>query len=178
MRKGRDIDGVSGTEEDMFIGLQMEWEVSRGGKLERDRALVERRHKAFSQRRVAMLEVEQLAAQTWNSYISNSERARSLAGQLAANNALLVQFDEEFEAGKRTLLDLLDAERATFDVAFQKISAEASLAFSTYRLLAIQSQLAQYFGVEPKGIALTPTFESRAKVAPRSVFQTTIPPLD
>jgi len=178
VRKGWDVDGVSGTEDDVFLGFRMDWELSRGGRLERDRALIERKHKAFYERRVAMLEVEELAAQTWNSYISNTERARSLAGQLAANKSLLLQFDQEFEAGKRTLLDLLEGQRQTFDVEFLKVSAEAGLAFSTYRLLAAQSRLAQYFGVKPKGLALTPNFESRAKVAPRSVFQTTIPALD
>ncbi|MCB1311743.1 MAG: hypothetical protein KDK29_07565, partial [Sedimentitalea sp.] len=87
-------------------------------------------------------------------------------------------YGDEFLAGTRTLLDLLDAERSRFSVEFEKISADASYTFSGYRMLAAQSRLAAFYGVDPRGAALIPNFEERARVQPTSVFKTQLPPLE
>jgi outer membrane protein, adhesin transport system len=73
---------------------------------------------------------------------------------------------------------VLEAERVRFDVEFEKLSADASFAFSTYRLLAVESRLAEHFGVEPANMPFEANFESRALAEPRSVFQTAIPALE
>jgi adhesin transport system outer membrane protein len=178
VRQGEDLDGVSGTETDTFIGLRMNWVLHKGGRSAESRALIERRNKAISERHVAIREVRELAERTWNAHQANLDRARLLDVQMAVNRRLVEQFETEFQAGARTLLELLEVERATFEVEFEKISADASLAFSRYRLLATQSRLARYFGVENANVALIPDFEERARDSMTSVFRTSIPELD
>lgn len=178
VRHGVDIDGVSGTETDTFVGLRMNWVLHKGGRSAQSRAMIERRNKAISERHLAIREVRELAQRTWNAHQANLERSRVLDVQLAVNRRLAEQFVTEFDAGARTLLDVLEASRAKFEVEFEKISADASLAFSRYRLLAAQSRLAQHFGVERANMALVPDFEDRARANTTSVFKTSIPELD
>lgn len=175
--RGENIDGVSGSQSDAFIGLRLTWTLHQGGRKAQTRALVERRSKAISERNVAIREVRELAERTWNSYLANNERVNVLRTQLGENRELVEQFETEFQAGTRSLLELLEVERAMFEVEFEAVSAHASLAFSTYRLLATQSRLAKYFGAEASGYALAPNFTERALVQPTSVFRTQIEPL-
>ncbi len=178
VRHGVDIDGVGGSETDTFIGLRMNWVLHKGGRSARNRSMIERRNQAISERHVAIREVRELAERTWNAHQAALDRARLLDVQLAVNRRLVEQFETEFEAATRTLLDLLEVQRATFEVEFEKISADASLAFSRYRLLAAQSRLARHFGVENANAALIPDFEDRALAHTTSVFRTSIPALD
>lgn len=177
-RYGRDIDGASGADSDVFVGLRLNWTLYQGGRTPQSRALIEARSKAMSERNVAIREVRELAERTWNGYRANAQSARVLADQLASAEDLVIQFRSEFEAGTRSLLDVLEAERVRFDVEFEKLSADASYAFSTYRLLAVESRLADHFGVAPANMPFAPDFESRALADPRSVFRTAIPPLE
>jgi outer membrane protein, adhesin transport system len=177
-RYGQDMDGASGTDSDVFVGLRLNWTLYQGGRTPQSRALIEQRSKAMSERNVAIREVRELAERTWNGYRANTQTARILADQLASAEALVAQFRSEFEAGTRSLLDVLEAERVRFDVEFEKLSADASFAFSTYRLLAVESRLAEHFGVAPANMPFAPDFESRALAEPRSVFRTAIPPLE
>lgn len=178
VRHGVDLDGVSGSETDTFVGLRMNWVLHKGGRSARNRSMIERRNKAISERHVAIRDVRELAERTWNAHQANLDRARVLDVQLAVNRRLVEQFETEFEAGARTLLDLLEVERATFEVEFEKTSADSSLAFSRYRLLATQSRLARHFGVENANAALIPDFEHRARANTTSIFRTPIPELD
>ena len=175
---GHNIDGGTGTETDAFVGLRMNWVIHKGGRQALRNAAMAREQKAFAEQQIAIRDVRELATRTWNSFRANTERAQLLGIQAGINRRLVSQYREEFEAGKRSLLEVLDVERASFDVEFERISAEASLSFSRYRLLAAQSLLAQHFGISRAGVVLVPDFEDRALVKATDVFKTTIPPLE
>lgn len=175
---GRDIDGAEGEDSDVFVGLRFNWTLRQGGRNAQTRALVEAQSKAMSERNVAIREVRELAERTWSGLRANARSATLLAEQLASSEALVAQFRSEFEAGTRSLLDVLEAERVRFDVEFQKLSADASYAFSTYRLLAVESRLAEHFGVAPANMPFAADFEARALADPKSVFRTAIPALE
>jgi outer membrane protein, adhesin transport system len=177
-RYGQDVDGASGDDSDVFVGFRFNWTLYQGGRTPQSRALIEARSKAMSERNVAIREVRELAERTWNGYRANDQSARVLADQLASAEGLVTQFRSEFEAGTRSLLDVLEAERVRFDVEFEKLSADASFAFSTYRLLAVESRLADHFGVAPANMPFSADFEARALADPQSVFRTAIPALE
>lgn len=176
-RQGANRDGYRGSKSDVFVGLRLNWILYQGGRKAERNAMAMRKSKAISERNVAIREVRELAERSWNSYVANAQRARLLRAQLQSNQDIVKQYQDEFEAGTRSLLELLEAERAKFDVQFEKASAEASLAFSSYRVLAAQSRLAEHFGLRASDMTLEPTFQQRAKVSPTSIFKTEIAPL-
>ena len=176
----RDINrnGVSGNRTDESVGIGLNWTLYQGGRVAERSALAEQTSRAFSEQAVAVRDVTELAARTWNTYITNVERDRRLQEQLRINRLIVEVYGDEFEAAKRTLLDLLEVERARFNVEFESVGAQAALAFSTYRTLATRSKLAQHFGLQKADLALEPSFLSRASADPKDIFDTTIEPLE
>ncbi|MEM1079793.1 MAG: TolC family protein [Pseudomonadota bacterium] len=175
--QGENRDGQRGSETDAFLGLRMNWTLYSGGRPAEDKAAIERSSQAFYTRQETMREVEELARRAWSSLQSNTEAAILADRQLRANREIVRQFREEFTASARSLLDVLEAERALYNVEFRKISTDASFAFSQFRVLASQSRLAAHFGIADSEIALEPTFQARALVEPRAIFATEIPAL-
>lgn len=86
-------------------------------------------------------------------------------------------YGDDFEAAKRRLLDLLEVERARFNVEFETKRARAGLAFSTYRALATRSQLAAHFGLQKRELTLEPTYQNRVRDNPTAIFRTDFAPL-
>ena len=175
--RDKNRNGVTGHRTDEIIGLNMTWLLYQGGRQAQRNALAELTSRAMAEQSVAVRDVTELAARTWNSYQTNSERTRQLREQLEINRLLVAVYEEEFEAAKRTLLDLLEIERARFNVEFESVGAEAGLVFSSYRTLATRSQLATYFGLAKSELALEPEYLSRMSGSPINVFDVTIEPL-
>lgn len=170
-------NGVSGYRTDETVGVGLRWTLYQGGRKAEENALAEMTSKAMAQQTVAVRDVTELAARTWNVYTTNLDRSNQLEEQLRINRLIVEVYGDEFEAAKRTLLDLLEVERARFNVEFERVGARAGLVFATYRTLAARSKLANHFGLTQANLALDPNFRSRAKVSPTNVFNTTIEPL-
>lgn len=175
----RDINrnGVSGNRMDETVGLSLNWTLYQGGRVAERNALAEQSSRALAEQAVAVRDITELAARTWNSYQTNRQRSSQLQEQLRINRLLVEVYGDEFEAAKRTLLDLLDVERARFNVEFEAVGAQAGLAFSTYRTLATQSQLAAHFGLASADLALEPAFREQAQKNVNNVFNVKIEPL-
>lgn len=178
-RYGVDRFGTEGEESDAFVGLRVDWELYAGGRKARSAALTSRTREAQAQRDEVVREVQEFATRTWNAYQTGIERVLLLEVRRRAADTIVAQYREEFRAGTRTLLDVLDAERTFFNIRFEEVSARASLDFNAYRLLAAESRLAAHFGVAPSEMALDPGFERRARTNPRAViFNTDIKALE
>lgn len=175
---GVNRDGNSSNKADAFVGARMNWTLYNGRRPAQSASIKERTRQAELERRVAADEVRELTARTWNAYLKNGKRSKLLGEQLRANFLIVRQYRDELAAAKRSLIDLLEAERTVFNVKFQKVSADAALTFSRYRMLAARSRLAEHFGVSPANMLFAPDYEQRALKAPRAaVFNTVVEPL-
>lgn len=180
VNQGLNPGGTSGDETDAFVGVQLNWTFHTGGRKARSNAYTQRTRQAMAERDRAVRDVQQAAARAWNAYHGAQARVRLLRQRTAANRKLVAQYDDQFQAGSRTLLDVLEVERALFNSRFEQISAEASVAFNGYRLLAVQSKLTGHFGLQPADVPLDPTFQGRARAArrPAAIFNTEIKALE
>ncbi|NNE51174.1 MAG: TolC family protein [Sulfitobacter sp.] len=175
---GVNREGNSSNRSDAFVGVRMNWTLYNGRRPAQSAGIRERVREAELERRVAAEEVRELSARTWNAFLKNTKRSALLDEQLRANFMIVRQYRDELDAAKRTVLDLLEAERAVFNVKLQKISADAALSFSKYRMLAARSRLAEHFGVANANRLFAPDYEERALKAPRAaVFNTVVEPL-
>jgi adhesin transport system outer membrane protein len=169
---------TTGGETDAFVGLRMSWEFSTGGRRATRNALTSRVREAMAERDLAVRDVQELAARAWNAYHTAQKRVQLTDRQLRSTRQILDQYETQFEAGTRSLLDLLSAERAFYNTRFQDVSSEAALAFARFRLLAAQSRLSDYFGVDPADIPLDPRFHDQVIGRPTQIFNTDIPALE
>lgn len=173
-----DRNGTVGDETDLYVGLRLAWKVYDGGQTKsRERTLAERVGQAEYQRDVTIRDVTELAERAWNAYHNGRKRNAVLTSQLQANRRIVSSYREEYELSKRSLLDVLDAERALFNNQFQQISVASSFHFAKFRILATMSRLASHFGISSTTVAPVPDVEERVISDPKGIFNITIEPL-
>ena len=176
---GNNLNGSSGRQTEAFLGLRLNWTLFEGGQEQRDAALATRVRQAHHNKASSERDVREIAARAWTTHQSAQQTLNLIAGQERANIALVRQYKDEFDAAQRTLLDVLEAERALFNIRFQRVSSEASVVFAKYRILAAQSRLASHFGARSANVALIPGYAGRAQTNARDVvFDTAIPALE
>lgn len=175
---GANRSGTSGERFDAFVGLRLSWNLYDGGATDSQAdALAARAGEAAYRRDLKIREIKEAAERAWNSYIQGRNRAAILASQLQANQRIVQNYREEYELSKRSLLDVLDAERARFNTDFQRISVRAAYQYAPYRMLATQSKLVSYFGASGIAHVAKPRFEQQVLDQPKAVFDINIPSL-
>lgn len=175
---GADRNGSRGNDVDVFLGVNLSWSLyGGGGRKKQISAQQHRVDQANFQRDDITREVKELASRAWNSLTANQKRAAILRQQVQTNRRIVQNYVEEFQLSKRSLLDVLDAERAKFNNEVQKLSSEASLSFARFRILAAQSKLSGYFGHDSKTVVGEPRFQQKLIDTPRAIFNIELEPL-
>ncbi|MEP0940142.1 MAG: TolC family protein [Rhizobiaceae bacterium] len=159
---GADRGGSRGDQREAFVGLKLSWKLFDGNaSTSREMALAERVSNAMYVRDAKAREIQEIAEQSWNSYVNSRKRNSILRSQVASNRKIVKNYRDEYELSKRSLLDVLDAERARFNSEFQQIGAVSAQQFAKFRMLAVQGKLAANFGISRDALAASPDFEDR-----------------
>lgn len=175
-----DRGGSRGSENDLYVGLKLSWKLYDAGITDaREEALIERTNEAIFTRDAKVRDIREIAEKSWNSFQNGRKRAALLAAQVQSNRTIVRSYIEEYELSKRTLLDVLDAEKALFNSRFQQISISAGYRFSGFRMMATMSRLASYFGIAASTIAAAPDIEEQMVSSSRPIdfFKINIEPL-
>ena len=175
---GADRNGSRGSDIDAFLGVNLSWSLYNGGARKKQISAQQHRiDQANYQREDITRDVRELASRAWNSFTANQKRSAILRQQVRTNRKIVQNYVEEFQLSKRSLLDVLDAERAKFNNEVQKISSEASLSFARFRMLAAQSRLSRYFGHDSSAAVGKPRFQEKLIDRPRAIFNIELEPL-
>ena len=141
-RNGNDINGVEGRDTSASALVVMNWNLYRGGAdMARAREFIHRHQQAKESRAEAARAVEDDVRQTWASMITSQERARQFALQADANVEVVRSYRDQFSLGRRTLLDVLDAQNELFVSRSNTVNNEFLEMFAIYRLLALKGTL-------------------------------------
>lgn len=177
---GANRSGSEGPEADLYVGLKLTWKLYDGGVVNsRANALAEQAYQAGYTRDVKIREVAEAAEKAWNSYYHDRNRNNVLSSQVKSHDSIVRDYSEEYKLAKRSLLDVLDAERGRFNAKFQQISVSAAYLYASYRMLAVQSKLAAYFGVAEVDVAAQPYYEEQYTTkSSRQIFNFKLPPLN
>lgn len=177
---GEDRNGSRGSENDLYVGLKLSWKLFDAGITDaREEAFIERTNEAHFTREAKVRDIREIAEQSWNSFQNGRKRAALLSEQVKANRTIVRSYIEEYELSKRSLLDVLEAEKALFNSRFQQISISAGYRFSGFRMMATMSKLAAHFGIAASSIAAAPDIEDQMVSTPRPIdfFNINIEPL-
>jgi adhesin transport system outer membrane protein len=156
-------DGTRGQAEQFSLMLQGRWNLYRGGSdVARKREAVARLYESRETLERSRREVAQQTRVSWNAVQSARERRVALQQQLAANERVRVAYSQQFDRGRRTLLDLLDIQNEIFNNQTGIVTEEATVRFGIYRTLTSMGRLLETFGISAPGEATRPP--------PRSVF--------
>ena len=91
--------------------------------------------------------VKEVVERAYAAYTVGTQRVSAARDQTVANQRVNIAYQQEDKGGKRRLLDLLDAQNASFTSQFQLTSAQAVHVFSAYQLLGAMNHLQSTFGL-------------------------------
>lgn len=93
-----------------------------------------------SQSRIEVIEVaravRQAVASSWNAYVGLAQIIKNTRTQVSAAQLALNGVQQEYQAGTRTTLDVLDAQRDLVQAQVLQVTAERNRVVSGYQLLA------------------------------------------
>ena len=155
VRAGDDIDGFRGRTEDYMGRVVMKWDVFNSGI---NRAKVNEMERRESEARFRLHEMVREAEAdvrtAWNRFDMQTELIRELEQQSRVSDDLLLSYREQFNVGRRSLLDVLDAQNTRFNVQVQAETARLAQIYAQYRVLAAANRLLDALGVAPPASAV------------------------
>jgi adhesin transport system outer membrane protein len=170
-RAGHDIDGFEGRTTDLQALGVLRWDLYNGGIKEAN--VREQQHRAdevhgrlFERTRSA----EEDVRNAWSRLQNQSALVTELETQSRISDDLLLSYREQFNIGRRSLLDVLDAQNTRYNVQAQTETARLAKLYAQYRVLASENRLIECLGVQ-RAAAATGNERARFKVNP-------IPPSD
>lgn len=155
-RYGSDVDGFEGHTNDVMGRVVFRWTLYAGGINE---ANVQEQIRRASQSRYALhqvvREVEDDTRSSWNRLTNQKAVLTSLEAQTKVTNDLMSSYTDQFKVGRRSLLDLLDAQNTQYSATVAMETARYAELFAQYRVLAATGHLLDSFGVDRPAAAKT-----------------------
>ena len=147
---GEDVGGTPGRNNNYSVGVNVRWNLYNGGvDTAAEREAFELFLKAQKRRDTIVREVEELIARTYTDIEANNFQLKELRAQERAAGRVVGAYAEEFDAGSRDFLDLLNAEASRFNTRIDIATAESVAIVARYRLLSGLGSLLQAFDVSP-----------------------------
>ena len=170
-RAGHDIDGFEGKTTDLQALAVLRWTLFNGGikeaNVREQQARADEVHGRLFQRTRS---AEEDVRSAWSRLQNQTALVGELETQGRISDDLLLSYREQFNIGRRSLLDVLDAQNTRNNVQAQGETARLSKLYAQYRVLAAQNRLIECLGVQ-KAAAAYSNERDRFRVNP-------IPPAD
>lgn len=148
-RSGENLAGVRGGDTSASALAVVNWNLYRGGiDTANVREQINREAQAKEERSKAARQIENDVRTTWARMVSAGERAKEFAAQASANVETVKAYKDQFDLGRRTLLDVLDAQNELFVSKSNSVNAEFVEMFAVYRLLGLKGELLPTLGVQ------------------------------
>ena len=149
-RTGDDVDGFRGTTNDIMARAYLRWTIFDSGinhakYQEMVRRSSEARFRLHSRER----EAEEDVRTAWNGLETQRRVVAELATQSTVTDGLLESYQGQFNVGRRSLLDVLDAQNTRYNVLVRLETARFSEIFAQYQTLAATNRFLEALSVPP-----------------------------
>ncbi|MGJ0486684.1 MAG: TolC family outer membrane protein [Methylomicrobium sp.] len=142
------LDGIPGKNEDVTAMVRVRYNILNGGKdLARRKETAHQISQAKDIRDNTYREVVQNMRESWVAYVTRQSQL-DLNKQYWENSIKAREaYQNQFNIGQRTLLDLLDTTNEMFTAESNYINSKYDELFAAYRILAAEASLNNYLGV-------------------------------
>jgi adhesin transport system outer membrane protein len=149
-RVGEDIDGFNGKTNDVQARVVLRWNIFDGGI---NRAKYQEMVRRASEARFRLHELSRFAEEdvrrAWNSMSTQRKVAAELDTQSKVSDDLLLSYREQFNVGRRSLLDVLDAQNTRYNVQVRLETSRFAEQFAEYQVLAATNKLLASMNMKP-----------------------------
>jgi adhesin transport system outer membrane protein len=148
-RTGHDVDGIQDRTNDYQALVVLRWPLFNGVRTanvqEQIRRVGEEWQKFYETQR-------QIEEELRNAYNRRTEQMNLLAfldPQLQSNRDVVQAYRDQFTVGRRSLLDLLNAQNTLYNVQVLVETARSAISFAEYRIVAANGNLVATLGQTP-----------------------------
>ena len=147
-RYGNDMDGFRGHTRDLLGRVVMRWNVFNGGIKEANlREQARRSDEAHGRLYQMTRSAEEDVRSAWSRLTNQTRLTGELETQAKVSDDLLLSYREQFNVGRRSLLDVLDTQNTRYNVQAQRETASLAKLYAQYRVLAAENRLIEALGV-------------------------------
>jgi adhesin transport system outer membrane protein len=160
-RAGHDVDGFAGRTTDLQANVVLRWTLYNGGIKEANvREQANRADEVHGRVFERTRQAEEDTRSAWSRLQNQTRLVTELEQQGRITDDLLLSYREQFNVGRRSLLDVLDAQNTRYNVQAQIETSRLAKLYAQYRLLAATNRLVEALGVS---IPVAATADQRAK---------------
>ena len=142
------VSGLRGQNNNQSAMLQLHYNLYRGGgDIARMKELVEQLNAAKEIRHKTHIAIKEAVSRAWIEFGAARERLAPLELHLRASRAVLEAYRAQYEVGRRTLLDTLNAENELYQAETNLTAGRYDLLTVQYRLLGAMGILVRTFGL-------------------------------
>ena len=153
-RAGHDIDGFEGRTTDLQALGVLRWLIYNGGTKEANvREQQERANEVHGRLFERTRAAEEDVRTAWSRLQNQTALASELETQGRISDDLLLSYREQFNIGRRSLLDVLDAQNTRYNVQQQTETARLAKLYAQYQVLAAEDRLIECLGVQQPAAA-------------------------
>ncbi|MCZ8368400.1 MAG: TolC family protein [Porphyrobacter sp.] len=149
-RIGDDIDGFQGETNDIQGRVYIRWQLFDGG---RRAAQVQEMTRRASEARFRLhdrvREAEEDVRNAWTAMTTQKTVFAALERQSQVSDDLLLSYRSQFNIGRRSLLDVLDAQNTRFNTQVRRETARFSELFAQYQVLAATNNFLNALNIAP-----------------------------
>jgi adhesin transport system outer membrane protein len=174
-RAGHDIDISPGRTTDLQARVVVRWNLYDGGiKSASEQEQIRRASEQSMKVDEELRAIDEQVRLAWNTRVSQAGIGKTLAQQMNQDASVVSSYQDQFKVGRRSLLDVLDAQNTRFNVAVLRETANYAALFSDYQLLAASGDLLNSLKVNPPAGA-TPYARKQVGVFPTTSIVDTEP---
>ncbi|PPR77196.1 MAG: Outer membrane efflux protein BepC [Alphaproteobacteria bacterium MarineAlpha2_Bin1] len=145
----QNVGGSPGMSSDHVATFNFTYNFYRGGG---DTARLESSKASLAESRARLMEAKRLIEQTlrisFNAWNTARSQLPSLESRVEASQAALDSYKEQFTLGKRTLLEVLNAENEVFGARSALAEGRSTVLLAQFQVLAATGTLTNYLGID------------------------------
>ena len=143
--------------------LVMRWNLYKGGQdKQATNAALSRKYQSRSNRDDKLIELRESTAIAWADYLSLQSQKIAYREAVDSSNKTFDAYMKQYSVSRRSLLDVLNAEKEYFQSARQLVSASVDEIITAYRIMSLGGELQV---AETTGVGEIPTDLSRLSQA-------------
>ena len=149
-RYGNDIDGYRGNTKDVQANAFLRWNIFDGGiNRAKHQEMIRRASQARYRLNDFSRQAEEDVRKAWSALRTQGLVTQQLDRQARVSDDLLLSYRSQFNVGRRSLLDVLDAQNSRYSVQVRLETARFSEIFARYQTLAATNRFLAALNIAP-----------------------------
>lgn len=146
-KTGRDWGGVAGGQHDVYIGVRLDWLAwANGANRHAVQAATEQKTAADFAYEKSRDELRLRVTNAWYDFLGQAQALNAYTAYAQHAQEMVTANRQQFAIGRRSLLDVLNAENELFTARSNEVGAHTEQLKASLRLLALQGRLPALLG--------------------------------